>query len=980
MSEITGDIRLEFDDKKLEASLIFTHNKDGQKWNQNEILELLRNNDIHTFVEPSIINEAIKNFKKDKESNEPVKFEIAKGTPPGESEEDKIEWMEFSIPEEISEQANSTFLNAGTPVVYDIQIIKTKVSEIEKVKSSLPFLKPKEKEVVRIVKKEVKKEIAVEPEIVDKGYIRSGNVIAKIELGRIGKPGKDVFGKQVPPEKPKRAVVYLGEGIRGRKDKIVAEKTGFIRRGVNWIDIIGYQMQETRVYSAENGFTCLIDFTPGKGSISKPSEIYKKAEELNFKREQLISEQELSGILKNAVQKNEAVKARSISLSCDATFLIDISEDNFKAVLSIRKARGAGKPLSLKEVGSAISSSGFKGMNFTKIRADILEFYKGNDFELNDYVIAQGLSPVRGRDASISFTADFMSGEEAINLRKYIISINSSNVQSERSSLYNFPVNEISNIVIVKKNDKIADLIPYSNGKSGVDIYGTQIPAIHGNDPDIKIFDGIKISGKHIISIKQGILGIARKDGTYNLSVFDYQDSSYKLQVSEDKMQASITIFPSKGAGSTISFEKIEQALKEQGIVKGVNLELLNNCVREANSGKSITDVVFAQGVPPHHGAGSRLQFYYQVISGRSLYSNPAENSRKGRSVKNGDLIAEIIKSKEKVESGIDIYGAAVPAREGLPINIEISDSIKLEVTEDGIIQYYAASTGEIFYNGNILEVKDKLIFDSNINQQTGNINFSGSVQISGSVKNGLSIFSGGDIKIGGMVEGALLSSNGSIFIVGGVRGENKAVLRSKQHIAAKFVERSVILAVGNVKLKTACLNCNLKCNNKLFMAPANSKILGGIIKSKKGLEAFNIGSERGMQTHISFGQDYLVGDQIELEEREIEKIKKKIYKFDHIMMKIEKGEFDKKITLEQVRKEKLKVLKLIEMRGIRLLNLREKFEEHFPSEIIIRGTIFPGVVIESHGRYHEITSKKTNIKIFFNLEKGHIQEVPLKN
>ena len=65
-------------------------------------------------------------------------------------------------------------------------------------------------------------------------------------------------------------------------------------------------------------------------------------------------------------------------------------------------------------------------------------------------------------------------------------------------------------------------------------------------------------------------------------------------------------------------------------------------------------------------------------------------------------------------------------------------------------------------------------------------------------------------------------------------------------------------------------------------------------------------------------------------------------------------------------------------MRGIRLLNLREKYEEHFPSEIIIRGTIFPGVIIESHGRYYEITSKKTNIKIFFNLEKGQIQSVPL--
>lgn len=976
MSEVKGELRLEFDDKKLKADLIFSPNKDGRKWSNENITQLLRKNDLGSFADVSRINDALKEFRKNRENKEPVIFTIATGIEAGNSLNDLIEWQKFSIPEGIKDKANNVFLNAGTPDVFEILEIKTKVQEKEKVKASLPFLPAKEKEVTRVLKKEVRKKATVSSDVVDSGYIRNGNTIAVIKHGKIGKPGKDVLGKMVPPEKPSKAVIYISEGIQKNKDRIIAEKTGFLRRGENWVEIFPYQMQETRVYTSKDGSTCLIDFIPGKEKLPEAGDILKRAVLLNFNKSDLISEEKLTALLNNAVKNNTDLKSKSISLPCDSVFQINVSEDRLKAFLTLKKHRGAGKPLSLKEIGDAISTSGFKDMNIPQIRKDILKFYKEYDFELQDYILATGTPPVRGRDASINFVVDFLSGEEAQKIRKTLMDIFFDEAQEENSPIYQYPVEELNNLSHVKKNDKIAELNPYSEGKPGTDVYGIEIPGVHGNDPDIKIFEGIKINSKHLICLKDGVLGIARVEKTFFLNVFDYEDSDYKITVSDDNMQAFLTINPSRGAGIGIQLDKIKNDLKEKGILTGINNELLENCVKEANNGKYIKNIVIAKGIMPRHGSGSRLHFYYPVISGRTFYSGASENKK--RKVNKGDLIAEIAGSTSKPENGKDISGNDVPAREGLPIKFDINDSIKKESTEDGKIRYYAAAQGEIFYTGNLLEVKDSLVINSNISKQTGNINFTGSVQISGSVKSGLSIFSGGDIKIAGMVEGALLSSNGSIIIGGGVRGGNKAVLRSKQSIAAAFAEQSVLLAVGNVQLKTACLSCSLKCNNKLFMAPVNSRILGGSIKSKKGLEVFNIGSERGVQTQISFGQDYLVGDQIELEERELEKLKKKIYTFDHIMMKIEKGEYDKKITLEQIRKEKLKVLKLIETRGVRLLNLREKFEEHFPSEIIIRGTLFPGTVFESHGRIFEVHSKQKGIKIFFDLEKGHIHSISL--
>ena len=90
-------------------------------------------------------------------------------------------------------------------------------------------------------------------------------------------------------------------------------------------------------------------------------------------------------------------------------------------------------------------------------------------------------------------------------------------------------------------------------------------------------------------------------------------------------------------------------------------------------------------------------------------------------------------------------------------------------------------------------------------------------------------------------------------------------------------------------------------------------------------------------------------------------------------MLKMEKqGQREK---LEQARREKLKLMKIMEKRSLRLFTFREKFEEHFPSEVKVKGTLFPGVVIESHGRYYETKQEKKNVSIMFNLDTGQLEE-----
>jgi len=248
-------------------------------------------------------------------------------------------------------------------------------------------------------------------------------------------------------------------------------------------------------------------------------------------------------------------------------------------------------------------------------------------------------------------------------------------------------------------------------------------------------------------------------------------------------------------------------------------------------------------------------------------------------------------------------------------------------------------------------------------------------VAVGGSVLAGFAIVAGGDLGVAGSIEAALASADGSIKIGEGIKGARKGTVRAKGTIEAGFAEQAMLLAVEGITLKNSALLCNLKTNGKLTLQGDKGHLVGGVCRARKGIEVQNLGSETGSRTEVSFGQDYLIKDAIEAEEREIERVKLLVLQADREMQDTEGRHGD----LAEVRQRKLKLVKLLEKRGLRLFELREKFEEHFPGEIAVRGTVFPGTVLESHARTLEIKAKKTRVAFYFDLQAGRIAERPLK-
>ncbi len=258
---------------------------------------------------------------------------------------------------------------------------------------------------------------------------------------------------------------------------------------------------------------------------------------------------------------------------------------------------------------------------------------------------------------------------------------------------------------------------------------------------------------------------------------------------------------------------------------------------------------------------------------------------------------------------------------------------------------------------------------------QTGNIKFSGSVIVNGNVLSGFMVMSTANIGVAASVEAALVSADGSVKINEGVKGAGKGTVRAKKNIEASFAEQAYLLAVGDITIRNSALRCVIKTNGKLRLLGDKGNLVGGTIRSKGGIEAHNIGSESEIKTEISFGQDYLVKDAIEVEEKEIDKLKAMILQIDRNMREAEQS---RSSQLAKLRQDKVKILKLLEHRSIRVIQLKEKFDAYIPAELVVRNTLYPGVTIETHNRVLEIRQKKQKVVISFDPQSGKIIEKPL--
>lgn len=789
------------------------------------------------------------------------------------------------------------------------------------------------------------------------------------------KPEPAGTNENVKPAAGELAAGDLAGGNTLAGDTAGAEATGGARPPeaigkVNW-----------RVAVARDRVTAVLDYTPRPEIMAPPAaELLRAVKELGLPEEGLFSEEKLDTAIKNADISGMALRAYPISEDADGGFEIAVSDDKLRATLAIRKGRGRGTHLELNELGNALRSSGIKNLKFDQLKTDILTFYRGREMSLDGYELCVGKPAEPGGDQTLEWSVEFMAATELAELKKGLEKA-PEDAFDGIDSIKDYPADGITDAAFVKKGFVIASISNPDPGKPGTDVFGESISPTSGRQSPVELHENCVKRDTEISAEVDGVIEKWEVDGIPHIRVRPHSDASIVPFIAEDGMSATVDLIQGTGTGNRLHLEDARQELISAGVIRGIDLEALEAAIKTAGEHGAVEKAFVAKGEEPQSADESSLDFKIELASGKAV--TITENGRadfknqdRFTRVEEGTLIAEVATPETTMREGFDVRGNKIEAGEAKEFNLEIGENIKQERDDEGRLRLIAGVSGELAYDGRSMNIVGVHTIQGDVGPATGNIRFSGPVNVSGSVLPGFYIIAGDEIKVAEGVEAALLSSESSIHVNQGIIGGGKAGVRAREDITAAFAEHVMLMAVKNISLKSACLQCTVKCNGKLSLEGERGNFVGGQAKARYGVEATNLGSKNGAKTQVSFGQDYLIGDKIELEEKELEKLKDAAVKID---LKIHQAEKDGGITdLKKHRLKKVQILKLIDKRTERLFWLREKFEQHFDAEITVRNTAYPGVTLESHGRTYEVAREMNKVVFYFNQEKGIIEDRPI--
>lgn len=333
-----------------------------------------------------------------------------------------------------------------------------------------------------------------------------------------------------------------------------------------------------------------------------------------------------------------------------------------------------------------------------------------------------------------------------------------------------------------------------------------------------------------------------------------YAQPIVKVNLSEDKMQATVLIIP--GFERILpNVEEIKKALSDSKVVYGIDEKAIESIIEEK---KIFAEVIVARGKNPIPSRDASVEFFFPpsgfVCEKHQQETFDPASFYKIFTCKKGDVLA-IKKPVEYGQDGFTVTGEIIKTEKPKDINLATFVGENVQVSEDNT-KIVATCDGQPYLKNSKIHVRNILVVDGDLGYETGNIDFNASVVIRGDAEGPFKINAGGDVLILGVLGEVQVNCGGSLRVQGGVFGRGKGVVKVAKDFAAKFVSEAQIFCGGNILVEEYIMNSTVICNGdvKVF---GKGVISGGVIKAAGNIEAGEIGSPANLRTVVFAGIDY---------------------------------------------------------------------------------------------------------------------------
>lgn len=699
------------------------------------------------------------------------------------------------------------------------------------------------------------------------------------------------------------------------------------------------------------------------GALPQYEEMKTRAVQAGVPVENLINAQQFKRYLDKIVYGKTLPVPLEIELDPAFDARLIIESDKTKAALYIRKAKDALHSVDKKLITNMLSNSRIEKIDFKALDEKITAFSAASEREI-ELVVAEGVLPGRGKSRSLIPHISKLQEDQALLLRKKLIrAVETAREQALVIYDKDFPLSDAQHLAVVADNDLLFEFSKSEIGEDGCDIYGTSIPGLPGNDPFVLDLRNIEQTNDDLKAGCSGILLLAQHKEGLKLRIIPYKDAEVKAIISENNMEAVLVMESGKGAGTPLSLPQLKKALAAVNLPEDRYSEaVLKDAMREARLSAKPVEFTVCRGTEPV--APHSYKFDWKVQFG---HSNTV-------SVKRGEALLETT-FLEAGEKGCDVFGNIIDIDKAEALNLPQTDTTVRSVKNGETVVFMAAAAGEFAKSTEMLKILNSKTIETDVNSETGDVLFAGDIIINGNIDANRSIKAGGSLTVNGDAGISLLYTKESLLMNGGIRGESRGTVWTKNTMALHFAETARLFAGGNIYIEDYCFRCVVKTNGELAISGEPGSFIGGNAHVARGMKVRNLGDYKTVRTIISFGQDYLIKDRIEVYEKQTQENLAALTRIE--------DELDNPATpedrIQDLREQKVIILKSNTALGIKIFKLKEHFESHIPSAVKITGTVYPGVILESHGRYYEVREPASHVIFTFDPELGRIICKPIE-
>ncbi len=470
---------------------------------------------------------------------------------------------------------------------------------------------------------------------------------------------------------------------------------------------------------------------------------------------------------------------------------------------------------------------------------------------------------------------------------------------------------------------------------------------------------------------KKGTDGKYAEVGTYSHDVVG--DAIMAVDVSNDDMQATITVTPPGPCGSEITETQILAALKKQGVVAGIEDDKI-----EAFVDNPVYNVPYevAAAVLPVDGRDAYIAYNFETDRTKLKLK---ETGNGQIDFKELNLIQNVVAGQplaqkmmpQRGKGGKNIRGRYLEAKNGKDINILLGQNVKLD--RDGC-------TVIAEKNGHVMLVNDRITVEevyevSGVNIKTGNITYMGTVIVRGNVEDGFSIKADGNIEVHGSVGNCHLEALGDIVISQGVMGRDEGEIISSKSVWARFIQNAKITAGEYVVVNDNIMNSEVTAMKRILLKGKRAAIIGGHLFATEIVSAKNIGSlNGGIETIIEVGIDPKAKQRL----LEIQGMTSNLEKeLDEVNLNIQTIEKTKEIR-RTIPKEKEETLNKLKEQKISLEENTAKLSKEFEDiqkrlrelrvvgKVMASGTVYPGAKITVRDVSDEVQQEIKSVCFYY--------------